>query len=214
MAYLSILLCMRRLLVITVKISSGSPSDMALIEDEGFLPFVKAYAEDEQSFFRDFADAFSKLLAKGCPAHCQPDAPSSSADTPVEASVNKDFRDLAMHGSVERMQELLENSNKNGDVVNVNSTEALSGRTALHKAAFFGHGHVIEFLLEQDGILIDVIDADGDTALHDASRFGHVRVVEALLAKGVDKTLVNKDGKTALDLARAAGKDDLVAILS
>jgi ankyrin repeat protein len=183
---------------------------MALIEDEAFLPFVKAYAEDEQLFFRDFADAFSKLLAKGCPAHCQPDSSTPIyTETTNEPSVDKDFRDLAMHGSVERMQELLQASD-----VNVNSTEALSGRTALHKAAYFGHVHVIEFLLDQEGILVNVQDADGDAALHDAARFGHVDVVEALMRKGADKTLINKEGKAALDLAQAAEKDAVAAVLA
>ena len=184
---------------------------MALIEDEAFLPYVKAYAEDEQLFFRDFADSFSKLLSKGCPEHCQPEAATSAATDTTEPSVDKDFRDLAMHGSVERMQELL----RADDVpVNVNSTEALSGRTALHKAAYFGHVHVVEFLLEQEGILVNIQDADGDTALHDAARFGHASVVEALMRQGADKALVNNEGKAALDLARAAEKDAVVAVLA
>jgi ankyrin repeat protein len=184
---------------------------MALIEDEAFLPFVKAYAEDEQLFFSDFADAFSKLLSKGCPEHCQPDAATTAAADATEPSVDKDFRDLAMHGSVERMQELLQADDV---LVNVNSTEALSGRTALHKAAYFGHVHVIEFLLKQEGILVNAQDADGDTALHDAARFGHVGVVEALLRDGAEKALVNKEGKAALDLAQAAEKDAVIAALA
>jgi ankyrin repeat protein len=177
---------------------------MALIEDEAFLPFVKMYAEDEQLFFRDFAEAFSKLLALGCPAHVQPEVkPAPVADE--EPQANKDFRDLAMHGSVERMKEI-----KDADV---NSAEALSGRTALHKAAFFGHAHVIGFLLEQ-GASVNVTDADGDTALHDAARLGHIKVVEALVSAGADKNLVNKEGKTASDLAHANEKAAVVAVLA
>jgi ankyrin repeat protein len=195
---------------------------MALIEDEAFLPFVKAYAEDEQLFFHDFANAFSRLIAKGCPAHCQPDAiPEPPAAS--EPAVDKDFRDLAMHGSVERMRELLSRLGTGSDTaetadaatVDVNSTEALSGRTALHKAAYFGHAHVIDFLLDQMGIQVNAQDADGDTALHDAARFGHLAVVEALLSKGgADKTLTNHDGKTPIDLARTADKDAVVAALA
>ncbi len=192
---------------------------MALIEDEAFLPFVKAYAKDEQQFFDDFASAFSRLLAKGCPAHCQPDAiPEPPAAS--EPTIDKDFRDLAMHGSVERMKELLSRLDNGGNdtaepAVNVNSTEALSGRTALHKAAYFGHAHVIDFLLDQVGINVNAQDADGDTALHDAARFGHLAVVETLLSKGgAEKTVTNRDGKTAIDLARSAEKDAVVAALA
>ena len=183
--------------------SSFFTSDMALLDDESFLSFVKAYAADEELFFRDFADAFSQLISKGCPAHCQPAAAPLAGDE--EPAVDKDFRDFAMHGSVERMKEL--------SAANVNSTEALSGRTAMHKAAFFGHANVIAYLLEL-GATIDAQDADGDTALHDAAQFGHIAVVDALLAGGADKTLINKEGKTAADLAQANDKATVVAALA
>eukprot|EP00958_Prasinococcus_capsulatus_P027093 scaffold5219_cov289-Prasinococcus_capsulatus_cf.AAC.4 len=73
------------------------PSDLALLDDPKFRGggavagcasrakverlgracvcgryFVELYAADEQAFFRDFAAAFSKLLALGCPRECQP----------------------------------------------------------------------------------------------------------------------------------------------
>lgn len=41
------------------------PSDLWLLEDKDFKELVKAYAKDEQLFFRDFAAAFSKLLELG-----------------------------------------------------------------------------------------------------------------------------------------------------
>jgi catalase (peroxidase I) len=44
------------------------PTDLALIQDEKFLPFVQLYAKDEDAFFKDFSAAFSKLLSLGCPA--------------------------------------------------------------------------------------------------------------------------------------------------
>lgn len=182
------------------------PTDMALIEDEKFLPFVKAYAADEQLFFQDFAEAFAALMAKGCPAHVQPDAPPPTAPTTADAAADKDFRDLAMHGSLERMKAL-------EGTVNVQSVEALSRRTALHKAAFFGHAHVVEYLCAA-GANVNAPDADGDTALHDAARFGHLAVVQALLQAGADKALVNADGKTALDLAAANEKAPVVEILA
>ena len=43
------------------------PTDLCLIQDEKFLPFVKLYAEDQDAFFNDFSVAFSKLLSNGCP---------------------------------------------------------------------------------------------------------------------------------------------------
>ena len=120
--------------------------------------------------------------------------------------MDKDFRDLAMHGSLERMKNLLDNGG-----VDPNSTEPLSLRTAAHKAAFFGHANVIDYLATLEGIQLNSCDADGDTALHDAARFGHTAVVEALLKAGVDKMVKNKDGKLPADVAAENGHEGIVA---
>ena len=41
------------------------PADMALKEDPEFLKIVQSYVKDEALFFKDFANAFSKLLELG-----------------------------------------------------------------------------------------------------------------------------------------------------
>jgi hypothetical protein len=38
------------------------PSDIALLNSEDFLPYVKQYAEDEALFFKDFATAYAKVI--------------------------------------------------------------------------------------------------------------------------------------------------------
>lgn len=43
------------------------PSCMAMIHDEEMRKWVEKYAADEELFFRDFAEAFGKLLALGVP---------------------------------------------------------------------------------------------------------------------------------------------------
>ncbi|KAK9809796.1 hypothetical protein WJX73_007395 [Symbiochloris irregularis] len=43
------------------------PTDMVLIWDKKFKPYVMKYAQDEESFFKDFAAAFSRLLELGVP---------------------------------------------------------------------------------------------------------------------------------------------------
>ena len=40
-------------------------TDKALHTDAGFTPHFKKYAEDQQAFFSDFADAFAKLSECG-----------------------------------------------------------------------------------------------------------------------------------------------------
>ncbi|KAI5922886.1 heme peroxidase [Camillea tinctor] len=41
------------------------PTDMSLLEDEKFRPWVERYAEDKELFFADFAKVFAKLLELG-----------------------------------------------------------------------------------------------------------------------------------------------------
>jgi len=43
------------------------PSDMALLEDKAFRPYVELYAKDEEAFFKDFSAAFAKLTELGVP---------------------------------------------------------------------------------------------------------------------------------------------------
>ena len=46
------------------------PTDMALLSDDKFAPFVKKYAADEQLFFKDFAAAFNKVWIDCCCCCC------------------------------------------------------------------------------------------------------------------------------------------------
>lgn len=69
---------------------------------------------------------YSKLLAKGCPAHVQPGA-EPAVKSVEESQSNKDFRDLSMHGSVDRMKEIVAN------VDDVHAKEMHSERTAMRK---------------------------------------------------------------------------------
>lgn len=41
------------------------PSDLVIMNDKRFAPFASIYAEDEQVFFHDFAEAFGKMLELG-----------------------------------------------------------------------------------------------------------------------------------------------------
>lgn len=41
------------------------PSDMSLIDDKEFRPWVEKYAKDRDLFYRDFSAAFAKLIELG-----------------------------------------------------------------------------------------------------------------------------------------------------
>jgi catalase (peroxidase I) len=123
------------------------PTDIALIRDPAFLPFVQAYAADEKLFFKDFAAAYGKLLALGCPAKCDPSVPAPPVSERDAHSA--EFRDLCMHGSLEPVM-------KYAATADVHQLENTSGRSALHKAAFWGHIGTVQYLVRDLKLNIDV----------------------------------------------------------
>mmetsp|Transcript_27357 Transcript_27357/g.42058 ORF Transcript_27357/g.42058 Transcript_27357/m.42058 type:complete len:416 (+) Transcript_27357:54-1301(+) len=176
------------------------PTDMCLIKDPIFKKWVKKYATDTDLFSKDFAAAFAKLLALGCPAH-------SKKKPTAKAVSSADFREHAMHGSLEHCQAAV----KAG--ANPKKAEANSGRTALHKAAFWGHDHLIAWFVDDLGIDVNALDSNGDTALHDAARFGHIEVCKLLLDRGADLAIANNDGKTVRDVAADYQKDEILGLV-
>lgn len=169
------------------------PTDMALKTDAAFRQYAEIYARDEKQFFHDFAWAYAKLISLGCPPECDP----TKADKPAceRARLSAEFRDYAMHGSILPCKTLARSGK-----VDVHQAEPTSGRTALHKAAYWAHLDLVRFLLEECKINPNAQDVYGDTALHDAARFGHVEV-SRLLAGVTNLTIRNKAGKTAADVA-------------
>jgi urate oxidase len=195
------------------------PTDIALKTDPVFSPIAREYADDQDIFFRDFAAAFSKLLHNGCPNKPKAGAAAPSASgcpfrpsQPAVAKVDKhkaglEFREYAMHGSTKRMEPFRH-------LCDVHEAEANSGRTALHKASFWGHIETITYLLDECKLDPNAQDLTGDTPLHDAVRFGHTPLVEKLLRSGADKRITNKEGKDATALAKEYNKSDIVRILA
>lgn len=165
------------------------------------LRLLARYAKNEEIFFADFSAAFAKLIAVGCPPATQPTG--AVADSRVQRDRNAEFRDQSMHGSFAVVSSL-------ADKVDASEPEAGTLRTALHKAAFWGHAHLLPVLIDQCKIDVDLTDCEGDTALHDAARFGHMEVVTALLKAGANRDIVNKKGETAAATAAAYNKADIV----
>ena len=195
------------------------PSDVSLLHDKAFRQYVELYARDEAAFFQDFADAFGRLIALGTRA--QPSANGcpfaalavrgGGAPAAPHARESAELREHAMHGSLELVQKY---ASLGGDV---HSRETSSGRTALHKAAFWGHDHICAWLVAK-GVDVSARDYYGDTAIHDAAKFGHLKVVKALLgagAKGVAQAarLRNDTGLDAATVAEHHSKADCAAAI-
>lgn len=62
-------------------------------------------------------------------------------------------------------------------------------------------------------VVRDVNLKDGNTALHVAAESGTEKIVKTLLSLGVDKKLKNKEGLTALELAKQMNRKNIVLLL-
>jgi len=175
------------------------PTDMALIIDPVFRKYTELYAQNEAKFFEDFAAAFSKLISLGCPKTRE--EPLSEKD-----KISAHFREAAMHGSLPVVKELAAKAD-------VHQLELSSGRSALHKAAFWGHIETVLFLARDLKLNVNQQDYNGDTAAHDAARFGHINVVRALVENGANVGVRNKAGLTVADVAAQYEKPDIVGYL-
>jgi hypothetical protein len=214
------------------------PTDMALKTDPEFRRWAEKYAADEQLFFDDFAAAFAKLLAFGVRADAaqRPPASASSADG-VVAEASARLQEAAMHGSLAAVVQLAEAKREAGveptrydGRADASSVERSSQRTALHKAAFWGHVLVTRYLCRgararnrDTGdrrvpealrtVDVDARDYNGDTPLHDAARFGHMDVIRELLAAHASTDARNNEGLTAEDLATEQGYEAAAQLL-
>ncbi len=82
----------------------------------------------------------------------------------------------------------------------------------LHSALAGGHDEVAKLLIAAgaDG---NARQQGGYTPLHAAAQHGAAAMVAALLATGADPAATTDDGRSAADLARAAGHTDLATVL-
>ena len=107
----------------------------------------------------------------------------------------------------------------------VSARNAVDGTTALHWAVYASRPEEIHsyrtisgphetiYVARKDAPLVDLLlargapvnvaEKDGETPLHRAVMFGALPATTALLAAGADPTLRDREGQTALDLARA-----------
>lgn len=184
------------------------PTDMCLLDDPSFRGWVELYAKDQDAFFRDFAVAYAKLISLGCPESCDPF--KGAAEESAKDKESAHFRELAMHGSVGPAKA----SVKAG--AEPHSVEASSGRTAAHKASFWGHHQMMEYLVSANiGIDVNVQDYNGDTCLHDAARFSHLNIAKIIVDTGkANLSVVNNAGMTPAALARDHGHAEMAEFLS
>ena len=86
--------------------------------------------------------------------------------------------------------------------------------TPAHKAAYMGHAEVMRVLVDDERLELDARGPfNGYTALHDAIWHGHIETARVLVDAGARLDLTALDGRTPLQMARALGYSEIVAIL-
>ncbi|WP_413288280.1 ankyrin repeat domain-containing protein [Bdellovibrio sp. HCB337] len=93
------------------------------------------------------------------------------------------------------------------------NTKNQKGYSLLMLAAYNDHWSTCAWLM-QKGADINSIDISGNSVLMGACFKGHVRIVKLLLSSGADPFLQNCYNMTALDLARAFGRQEVVRVLT
>lgn len=98
----------------------------------------------------------------------------------------------------------------------INGTEDSVGRKLIHIAPLYGSYECLFQLLDNEGIEIDPRERlQGDTPLHCALRYAERdpkvggAIVNLLIECGASIALKNKQGKTPIDLAKAANLTDI-----
>ena len=87
------------------------------------------------------------------------------------------------------------------------------GRTALHYACRNGHYEVGKFLLDNGAMPSTKTFTTGATPLHLAAKHGYGWICKLLLERGASKNERDIDGRTALDIAMQAEKQDSIDAL-
>ena len=141
-------------------------------------------------------DAAEALLAHGALANAQSKG-AASAWTPWNEAVKAGHDELAelllRHGGQDRAR----------------------GPVDIHRAAAAGYIGRVQALLDAEPGLLNSKDfLRRRTALHWAADRGDLKIAELLLSRGADRSLADKKGKTALDLALAHGRAEMAALLS
>ncbi|QDZ21421.1 hypothetical protein A3770_05p39390 [Chloropicon primus] len=123
----------------------------------------------------------------------------------------------AERGNIEECQKLLTEVVRSmkdplGHKRNIDKIDDI-GRTALHYACRNGHYEVGKFLLDNGAMPSTKTFTTGATPLHLAAKHGYGRICKLLLERGASKNERDIDGRTALDIATQAEKQDSIDAL-
>ena len=123
-----------------------------------------------------------------------------------KSKINKDLFYSVLADDVNKVRNLL----SDGADVNARNEQEW---TSLMVAASEGYTHIVDVLLNQ-GADVNAQSSTGETPLMLSARWGHLSIVPMLLIDaGADPSLKNKDGKTALTIAKETGQTEITKLI-
>eukprot|EP01043_Picozoa_sp_COSAG02_P002731 COSAG02_NODE_65_length_42645_cov_26.951934_1_plen_360_part_10 len=136
--------------------------------------------------------------------------PSVLSTMPLSKPLNGyGLYDACYHGEIERVKA---HGALGGDL-NLRAGALYGNSTGLMGAAGGGQRDVVEWLVRAPGIEIDAQNGSGSTALHFAANNGKADCVLVLLEGGASALLKDKEGRTALKVAREWNRSEVVAVM-
>ena len=117
------------------------------------------------------------------------------------------FLEAVDRGDLQRVKDFV----RRGGVNMVVQAKCSNSWRAIHLASFYGHLHIVRYLVEDCQVDASTKDNEGWTSLHFASRDGRLNMLPYLVHDcHVDATAENKEGLTPFDLACMHGRLDVI----
>lgn len=148
-----------------------------------------------------------KAAYKGDAGECE-DLISGGADVNEPGAQDRTALHRAVAGKHAHVVKLLISKGANVNLADI------AGRTPMHWAGIVGSTECARALFEAKASFNDQTKDNQSTPLHMAAESGHVEFCQFAVGTGqADITIKNAQGQTAFDVAKKAGKKDVLPIL-
>lgn len=171
------------------KLIKDKSIDLNAQDEEGMTPLMSAALGGHVGIVKQLLSKKVKLETK-----------NPQGDTALAVALSNDKFEVA---------KLLINSGANVDI----TVAGDEGDSLLMRAAS-NDLKTTELILKKKKSLVNKTNKLGETALIQSTRFGQLDIVKLLLKNGADTKLKDKEGQTALDIAKKSQNQEAVQLLS